>query len=292
MNTENWDNYRIFLACLRHGSLRGGAQALGVNHATVARAISNLETVLGTKIFYRSVNGLQPSPSGQLLVQYAEEIEQQTAQIRRRIAGLDTEPSGSLRVSVPPSLAQGLIAPLLAEFSRLYPKIDVLLISTNRRSNLVLSEAEVSIRVAKTVDDDVIGRKLVNYVVGAYATPDYLAAHPDLTIGDGQGADWIGWGKTDDWVKNTAFPNATVRHRLPEIFLQLEVAAKGLGMVWVPCFLGDTFNELVRIPNVVPKPDLSIWMLLHGDLRHTARVRAFVDFYSDWVTENRNRFVS
>lgn len=89
---ENWDNYRIFLACYRSGSLRGGAKALGVNHATVARALGSLEEGLGAKVFHRSVGGLQLSDTGRLLVQYVQEIEQQAQHIHRRIAGLDAQP--------------------------------------------------------------------------------------------------------------------------------------------------------------------------------------------------------
>ncbi len=289
---ENWDTYRVFLACYRHGSLRGGAKALGVNHATAARALQTLEEGLGAKVFHRSVGGLQLSDTGRLLIQYVEEIEQQAQHIHRRVAGLDAQPSGLLRVSVPPALAQSLIAPELAIFAERYPNIEVELLATNRVSNLLRSEADVSLRVARNVTDDVVGRRLLRYVTGAFASPDYLQAVGPLQAGDGVGAQWIGWSSSHDWALSTPFPKAAVRHRLMDIYAQMEAAKAGLGMAWVPCFLGDQFEGLVRVPGAVPVPDFSIWLLLHPDLRHSARVRAFVDFFAERITQQQDRFTS
>lgn len=289
---ENWDNYRVFLACYRSGSLRGGAKALGVNHATVARALKSLEDALGAKVFHRSVGGLQLSDTGRLLIQYVEEIEQQAQHIHRRVAGLDAQPSGLLRVSVPPALAQSLVAPELAGFAERYPNIEVELLATNRVSNLLRSEADVSLRVARNVTDDVVGRRLLRYVTGAFASPSYLEKLGPLPPGDGQGAQWIGWSTNRDWVQQTPYPKAAVRHRLMDIHAQLEAAKAGLGMAWVPCFLGDPFEGVVRVPGATPVPDFSIWLLLHPDLRHSARVRAFVDYFAARITQQQQRFVS
>ncbi len=287
---DDWDSYRIFLACYRNGSLRGGAKALGVNHATVARALSALEATLGAKVFHRSVGGLRLSDTGRVLIKYAEEIEQQTQHIQRRLAGLDAQPSGLLRVSVPPALAQSLLAPELADFADLYPNIDVEILATNRVSNLLRSEADVSLRVARKVTDDVVGRRLLRYVTGAFASPAYLERVGPLQVGDGSGAVWIGWDQDADWRQRTPFPKAAVRHRLPDIHAQLEAAKTGLGMAWVPCFLGDRAEGLLRVPGAQPVPDFSIWLLLHPDLRQSARVRAFVDFFAERILSQAERF--
>jgi DNA-binding transcriptional LysR family regulator len=67
--------------------------------------------------------------------------------------------------------------------------------------------------------------------------------------------------------------------------MQMAAAANGLGIVWVPCFLGDANRRMVRVPKVAPRPDRSIWVLLHGDLRNSARVRAFVDYAVGAITK-------
>lgn len=292
MKHLDWDQLRVFLAAHRAGSLRGASENLNVNHATVNRAIRGLEETLGTRIFDRSTGGLTLTQPGEELIEHAEAMEQQTLQISRKLAGLDTEPSGTVRVSIPPSLAHGFIAPILASFTAAYPDIHIEIIGTNRIANLRRQEADISIRVANSVEDDVVGRKLLRYVTGAFATPEYLASHPDLTVGDGTGAHWVGWGKDSTWVKDSPFPNATTRHSLPEILMQIEAAANHIGMVWIPCFFGDADPRLVRIPNVEVKPDRSIWLLLHGDLRKSARVRAFVDHTAAAIRRDIDKYTA
>lgn len=292
MKHMDWDHLRVFLAAHRAGSLRGASESLKVNHATVNRAIRGLEETLGTRIFDRSTGGLSLTQPGEELIEYAEVMEQQTLQISRRLAGLESDPSGLVRVSMPPSLTHGFLAPILASFTKTHPDIRVKIIGTNRISNLGRQEADISIRVANEVDDDVVGRKIVRYVSTAFASPDYLARHPNLTIGDGTGAHWIGWGRPKGWVKSSPFPNAGIRHALPEISMQIEAAAHHIGMIWIPAFIGDHDPRLVRIPNVVAKPDRSIWLLLHGDLQKSARVRAFVDHTAAAIRQNLDKFTT
>ena len=71
----------------------------------------------------------------------------------------------------------------------------------------------------------------------------------------------------------------------------LSVAA-GLGIAWLPCFIGDPDARLVRAPGVQPQPDRSIWLLLHDDLRKTARVRAFVDFVSADIVRTMKPYIA
>lgn len=119
----DWDLLRIFLAAARASNLRGASDTLAVNHATVRRGISKLETTLGTRLFERSSDGLALTQPGEELIPHAEEIELQTLQIARKIVGLDDKPMGRLPVSMPPSLAAGFLAPILSSFSQKFPDI-------------------------------------------------------------------------------------------------------------------------------------------------------------------------
>lgn len=286
----DWDQLRILLAIHRAGSLRKAAEALNVNHATIARALKGAEDTLGTRLFDRSARGLRLTQPGEVLLPHAEEMERQVFEVQRRIGGMDSEPSGTVMVSLPLSFVQSFFVEILAEFNDVYPDIKIEVIATNRISDLKRQEADVSIRAAYKIDDDLIGRRLVDYVVAAFATPDYLAKFPDLAETGGRGAHWIGWGSDNTWIASSPLPQATARHSLPDIFMQTAAAQKGLGMAWVPAFLGDTVDGLIRVPGVPVEPSRSLWVLLHGDLRRTARVRAVVDFVADWVTKRKTVF--
>lgn len=286
----DWDTLRVFLAAHRAGSFRAASDVLKSGHATVRRAIERLEDALQTRVFERSGTGLRLTSAGELLLAHAEQIERQTLEMERQLYGQDNIPRGRITVSIPPSFAGAFFAPILAGFAKEYPEIDVDVIATNAISDLERHEADISIRAAHSVDDNVVGRRLVDYTAAAFASPDYLATVGPVQPGDGGNAEWLGWGDDGSWIKTTPFPNAPQRHSLFEVFMQIEAAANGVGMIWIPAFLGDADERIVRIPKADPEKDRSLWLLLHSDLRDTARVRAFVDYFADAIASNRGRF--
>ncbi|MEO1017787.1 MAG: LysR family transcriptional regulator [Pseudomonadota bacterium] len=286
----DWDSLRIFLAIVRSGSLRRAAETLAVNHATIARGLGGLEQALATRLFSRSRSGLTLTQAGEDLVSSAERIEHEILTAQRRVSGRDTQPSGVVRVSVPPILADRFLGPDLARFAIAFPEIDLRVVSTNRFADLSRLETDVSIRIVREVDEDVLGRRVIQYAKCVYASPGYLQARPEMTVGDGKEAAWIGWGskeKRPAWVRAGPFPNAPVRHALLEAVLHIEAAAAGMGMTYLPCFIGDADPRLARVPGVAPEDDRSIWLLLHSDLKRTGRVRAFVDFMAEAILEKR-----
>lgn len=286
----DWDHLRILLAIHRSGSLRGAADALGVSHATVARGLEAAERSLGTRIFDRSSRGMSATAPGETLIPYAETVERNVLEVQRRITGLDAQPTGTVRVSLPPAFGHAFFADLLATFSARHPGIDVHVVATNAISDLSRQEADVSLRAARQIDDDLVGRRLTDYVTAAYAAPTYLAAYPNLVATCGDGAHWIGWGDDGKWIANTPLPRAVLRHALPEVLMQAEAAVAGLGLAWLPTFLANPIPGLVRVPGTPTGTGRSIWILLHGDLRRTARVRAFVDHAVEWIATRRTTF--
>jgi DNA-binding transcriptional LysR family regulator len=57
-----------------------------------------------------------------------------------------------------------------------------------------------------------------------------------------------------------------------------EAIAAGAGAGVLPCFIGNTRADLVRLPHPLAELDIDLWVLTHPDLRHSARVRAFTEY--------------
>ena len=190
----DWDTLRLFLVAHQAGSFRQAADTLGVGHATVRRGVEKLETSLKARVFERTGQGLALTPSGEALLEHARAMEAETLNIERRIYGLDNIPKGRVSVSMPPALVGTFFAPILARFGVTFPEIDIDVLVTNDFADLARHEADVSIRLASTVEDDVVGRRLVDYVAAPYAAESYLANVGQLVEGDGSNAAWLGWG--------------------------------------------------------------------------------------------------
>ena len=280
----DWSGLPFFLAVARSGSLRAAAEALGGTHATVNRKLLALETAYGVRLFERTRSGLSLTAAGEELLPQAEAAEASIISARRRLQGRDQEASGQVHLTVPPWFAYEFLAEPLSRFMTRYPEIDLRVTCTNRMQDLTKSEADVSVRVAFEVDDDVVGRRILQYAVSTYASRDYLDRHFNKSGPDGEGLHWIGWGErktVPDWVRASAFPKAEKKHWVRDGLMQVHLVRNGLGMSNLPVYVEHLFPELVRVPGAKIELNRSIWLLLHSDLRRTKRVRLLVDFLAD-----------
>lgn len=290
--TFNWDDLKIFLAVVRSGTLRGGAESIKINHTTLTRRLSVMEEQIGSRLFDRSKQGLQLTQIGEELLPYAERVEEEMVAASRMIIGKDSEPVGTVYVSMPHGLAMTSIMDDLALFAERYPDITLNLNFGNDIANLSRRESDVSIRIANEVYDDAVGRRLVQMSQAAYCTREYAERVKDNA---GEGLNFIGWHEPEgdvsaQWLKESFYPKATLKHRVSELVPLINLAASGLGMAYLACNLGDRHPNLVRAPFQKPLPYRSIWLLIHTDLRRTARIRRFVDFLGEQIQSRENEF--
>lgn len=287
ISSINWNDLNTFIAIAREKSLRGAARSLNVNHATIKRRLSMLEQALETRLFDRKPEGYFLSQAGEQLFISAVRMEEEMISAQRKITGNDNRPFGIVRVSVPPAMLRSFLSVEIANFSNKYPDIEIDIKATHLFSDIIRSETDVAIRMANEVNDDVVGRRVIQYAKAVYASKQYLenfdASEPEKHA-------WIGWGDDKpyrDWVKDMPFPDIPVRHKIFSNAMQIELARQGMGLVFVPCFLGDVEPDLMRVPETEAIPSDSIWVLLHRDLQKTAKVRAFVDYICDAIKKHR-----
>jgi DNA-binding transcriptional LysR family regulator len=215
------------------------------------------------------------------------------AAVSRVVAGRDTRPIGTIFVSVPHFLFSWSIAADLTAFGNANEEIEIHFGVTDGLANLERREADVSIRYAHEVTEDVVGRILVHCTEAVYCAPEYAAKVENN--GD-QGLQWIGWNEEETakaaaWVKLTAYPNAILRHRVMEGNAYLALAKAGLGPTFIPCFVVDAYQGLIRAPFQTHVSDRKLWPLFHRDLRETARVRLLNDFLAERITIRRVEFI-
>lgn len=285
----DWDDLRVFLAVHRAGTLRGAARTLGINHATVTRRLAQIEGALGSDLFERRPDGLVASQAGEDLLAAAERVEGELLAVQRRIVGRDDSPRGVVRLSVPPAMLRSFLARELVAFARANPGIELDVDASHSYSDLARREADVALRMADAVAEDVVALRVIRYRKAVYASPAHLGAAAGGML-DPVRHNWIGWGEDlphPTWTRDTPFPDLPVRHRLFSNILQLEAAKEGLGLALLPCFLGDPEPGVIRVPGTATLDGKSIWLLYHPDLRRSARVRTLIDFLAPAIQRNR-----
>src|SRR3954447_23849142 len=95
----DWNDLRYLLAISQAGTLAGAARDLGVEHTTVGRRLTALETALGVRLFTRGPEGLTPTAAAEQVLPLAREMAVHADAIARRVAGGDARIEGTVRLT-------------------------------------------------------------------------------------------------------------------------------------------------------------------------------------------------
>jgi len=278
---ENWDELRIFLAVARAGSLSGAARSLGVNHSTVFRRIGAFEERLGVRLFERVPSGYLLTPAGEEMQEAALRVEEEVAAIGRRVRGQDLRLSGSLRITTIDMLALWLLPRHLTRFRQDYPGIELEVSVSNAALNLTKREADIALRIGNTPPESLVGRRVGRLVFAVYAARDYRALHQESEL---RHHDWIGFDSEHAALARRFaefLPEVQPAYRVNSVAAAVAAATVGIGLAPLPCAIADREQGLERICDLPASFTLDLWLLTHEDLRHTARIRAFMDFVAE-----------
>ena len=170
----------LFVKVVENHSFSKTAQREHVPVSTVSRKISQLEKALGVRLLERSTRQLRMTEIGQDYYDRCrrglEEFEAANLLINDR----QSEVSGTLRISTPPNISDVVVAPLVAGFRTLYPKVVIRVFVTDRRVHLIEDGIDLALRVGELDDSNLVARRLLSYRHLLVASPEYLekAGHP------------------------------------------------------------------------------------------------------------------
>ena len=275
----DWDEFRLVKAIADARSLVGAAQALDLNHSTIFRRLAAIETAIGARLFERSRSGYQPTAAGEEMIALATKMADSIIEFERRVAGRDVKPTGELRVTMVDSMAISLLPPILARFRIVNPGVQLDLIVGAQTLNLSRRDADVAIRTTNEPPEALVGRRICAVRWAVYCSADIAAEFGPRVV---SAAPWIGFGDNfapplgKRWMDENVDPRRQVC-RVNSVLGMTAAAAAGVGAAILPCFLGDPRPELGRVGAPLSELDVDLWILTHADLRHSARVRAFME---------------
>lgn len=282
-NMNDWDDLRFFLSVARNGTVSGAAVELGVNHSTVSRRINTYEKQHAVRLFERLPSGYVMTQAAENIYQYALEIEQRTLAVERELFGRDARLQGRLCITAFHGMANELLLPHLQRFREQYPEIDLELYITTEVRDLDAREADIAIRGTPRPPEHLVGKNVAKFARGIYSSPKYQARG----LGRQQVILWRDEPRLPDWVI-THFPDAGVALRADDVTIMRSAVKEGLGLALMPCWVADTEPDLRRLNLDVEPSDWGLWVLIHADLRTTARVRVCRDFLIDALSTHKD----
>jgi DNA-binding transcriptional LysR family regulator len=280
----DWSDLEIFLAAARGGSLAAAAGTLRVDASTVQRRIGKLESAMRTRLFERSQRGYSLTSAGEDLLAHALAMDEHVAAARRKVVARDAMLAGTVRVATVDDLAITILPPILKTFRDAHPHVTTAVDVRASLADLARQQADVALRFgAKPPEGDVIAKHVSRIGVALYASRSYVEEHGRPRKRDElaqhtmvRGDESMAAMPFEQWTDRWADPTKT-SFRSESFFARLAAIREGMGIGYLGCFMGDREKALRRLPIAVPQFDMSVWLLVHVDMRKNARVRAFVE---------------
>jgi len=279
MTAIDWDDLRYLLALSRHGTLTAAAAVLGVSQPTVGRRLAGLERQLRARLFRSTPQGAELSAVGEVLVRRALRMESEALEATRLASGRDEGVQGRLGITASEWLVARVLGPGLGGLLRAHPGLRLDLLASARWANLARGEADIAIRPAAFQQQAVFQPELARVGYGLYASAAYLEEHGAPDFGRGCAGHALVAMDEDvptadaPWLREMA-GEAHVAARTNGREGLAAMAAAGLGLACLPRLIGDATPRLDRLEPPVPPPERRLWLGVHRDVRHLARVRA------------------
>jgi DNA-binding transcriptional LysR family regulator len=266
-----WSDLKIFLAIARTGTLGAAARQIGQTQPTMGRRLRALELALGHILFQRTPNGFVLTDEGQSVLVHAERMEEEALGIARQVSGQPDRLSGFLRLSASEWFGTYVLAPVLAEFSRLHPGVTIELVTDTRLYSLSRREADLVFRIGAFDEPDVRQRRLLTQTYAVYKQAGADHDSMGLILMD-TALDHL---PDVAWLK-TRRPDAPVVFRSNNREAQARMCRMGTGLAVLPRRLADQLEglEMIDLGEVPPPRDL--FFGYHRDLGKLARLRAFI----------------
>jgi DNA-binding transcriptional LysR family regulator len=284
-----WDDFRLVKAIADTRGLTGAAERLGVNHSTMFRRLGQIEDALGVALFERHRTGYALTTAGEEMVALAERMEEDVTAFARRLAGRELSPAGELRVTTSDSLLVHLLTPLFARFCGQCPDVRLDIVLGNQALNLSKRDADVAIRAGDSPPETLVGRRVARI---AWALYGRAADFPRAGAGGLDRRPWVSLGDELAALKVVRFvrehvPPERIVYKINTVLGLAEAVEAGVGVGHLPCFVADVRPSLVRLSPPEPRFAANLWLLTHPDLRHSARVRVFLDFLAAEIAKRR-----
>jgi DNA-binding transcriptional LysR family regulator len=280
----------FFSLLVRAGSLSAAGRELDISTPAVSKRLAQMETRLGVQLLHRTTRRIGLTPEGEIYLAQARRILADIDDMEQLVSSSVAAPKGLLRVNATLGFGRSNIAPLISDFVKRYPDVQVQLQLTVNPPPLTEDAFDVCIRFGEPPDARVVARRIAGNRRLLCAAPAYLTRHGtpqvpnDLAqhncIGIRQGDEAYGiWRLTSGKRTETVKVRGNLNTNDGEIAVNWALAGHGILMraEWdIAKYLRS--GRLRQVLENWQTPPADIHAVYPQRLQTAARVRAFVEF--------------
>jgi DNA-binding transcriptional LysR family regulator len=280
-----------FIRAAELGSFNKVAEAQGTTPQAVSKTIRQFEQHLGVRLFHRTTRNSSLTEEGQRLLESIKPSMDGVVGALARARNAAREDEGVVRIAASASMGTKMLVPLLVEFQKRYPLIQVDLLLEDGFSDLVSDRIDVGFRGGNAPDAQVVSRRLFTVQQVVCASPAYLAAHgaprslDELAAHRCTGYRQPGTGRAMAWEFD--IDGDIVFHHVQPILLSTDpdtemhavMAGMGIGQIDsinAAAALRDGRLVPLLVEHVSERMGLHLYYAQRSDM--PGRVRRFIDF--------------
>lgn len=172
---DRFESMTVLLEAVDGGSLSAAGRRLGMPLASVSRKISDLEAHLKARLLNRSTRRLTLTEAGRSYVTACRRILEQVGEAERTAAGEYSAPQGELTLTAPVVFGRLHVLPVVSDFLKTYPEIDIRLVLSDRVVHLLDDHIDAALRIGQLPDSSLVAIRLGTVRRVTCASADYLA---------------------------------------------------------------------------------------------------------------------
>lgn len=290
---DSLGGFTVFVQVAETRSFVAAGRLLGVSASAIGKSVARLEDKLGVRLFHRSTRSITLTAEGQLFLERSRRILAEIEAAQLELSQSHAAPRGRLRVSLP--LVSSLVLPVLGQFMRQYPEVELDLDFSDRMVDVIEEGFDAVVRTGEPADSRLSARKLGTFQTMLVASPAYLAQRgTPMHPGDLAGHRCLHYrypstGKLELWPLRVA-GEAPVQLPISMVCNNIETrvcfALQGLGIACLPDF---SIREALADGRLQPLltsyvAQTGVFHVLWPSGRQVPpKIRALVDFLSERV---------
>lgn len=288
------DDLLVLLAVARSGRFTTAGQRLGLNHTTIARRISALETQLAGRVLTRADGVWELTPLGSRALAAAEEVERAVGALGASDGG---RVEGMIRLSATDGFSGFVAAPAMAALRRRHPDVSLEIVTATRQASQQRAGADLEVVVGRPQVRRARAIHLADYALGLYASQDFLRRHPaPSSPADLAGQPLVYFIESMLHVDSLddarrVVPGMTDAVASTNVYVHVDATRGGAGFGLLPAFLADQHDDLVRVLPDQIEQRLPYWLVARPDALGQPAVAAFLDALQKRLAAVRTRLL-
>ncbi len=292
------DDVALFIRIAELGTLSAAARERDAPVSQVTRSLARLEAACGVRLLHRTTHGLSLTDEGDTFLNYGRRLLETSAELGAELSGKISGPSGWVRVSTSPLMAECIIAPSLSGLYQRHPQLHLDISADDRMADMARDGLDIAMRSGTPNSDTVVARQIGVHGRTLCAAPDYLRTHgapthpSDLAqhrlLASSASPSLNRWTRGDP----NGPPDLQVKGhtRTDNSAVLLSLVLHGVGIARI----NDLYaRPLIRQGRLVPvlqehfvSPMIPIFAVMLRERHRLPKVQACIDYWQEWLQDN------